>query len=151
MQNKLIQVKPEPQEEKFVVHNPEKTISIPASDEKIFAVVHFKGFQHKVTKDDIIKMEKIQELSPGDTFVFDNVLLVGTNEYTSIGRPYVGSCKVLATVEENCLSDKVIIFKKKRRKGYQNNAGHRQELTQIRILKIIHSPAENVLDNYYSI
>jgi large subunit ribosomal protein L21 len=96
-------------------------------------------------------MEKIAELSPGDTFVFDKVLLVGTNEYTSIGRPYVGSCKVLATIEENTLSDKVIVFKKKRRKGYQNNAGHRQELTQVRILKVIHIPAENVLDNYYAL
>ncbi len=132
------------------MHNPEKTLTIPPPDEKSFAVVLYKGFQHKVTKDDVLIFEKM-DLNVGDSFLFDNVLLVGSDEYTSIGRPYVKTAKVLATVEEHSLSDKVIIFKKKRRKGYQRNRGHRQQLTQVRILKIIHKPENESLENYHSL
>jgi large subunit ribosomal protein L21 len=134
-----------------VVHNPEKTISIPAPDSKLFAVIKFKGLQHKVTKDDKIMMEKISELEVGDTFFFDNVLLVASDEYTSVGRPFVKTAKVLATVEEHSLTDKVIVFKKKRRKGYQKNQGHRQQITVVRIMKILHRPEDEALENYHSL
>lgn len=125
-------------------------MSLPPLDDKIFAVIHFGGLQHKVTKDDIVMLEKI-DLKPGETFVFDNVLLVGTDEYTSIGRPYVKTAKVLATLEETTLTDKVIVFKKKRRKGYQKNMGHRQEISMIRILKVFHEPSHDILDAYHSL
>jgi large subunit ribosomal protein L21 len=143
--------KPEENIEKFVVHNPEKTLAMPPLDENQFAVIHFKGHQHKVLKDDIIQLEKVEDLNPGDCFVFDQVLLVASNEYSSIGRPYVETCKVLAVVEECARSDKIIVFKKKRRKGYQRNYGHRQDLTYVRILKIIHNPPQEILDNYHSL
>jgi large subunit ribosomal protein L21 len=143
--------KPKDDVEKFVVHNPEKSLTLPPLDENIFAVVHFKGLQHKVTKDDVIQLEKIEDLNPGDCFIFDQVLLVASNEYTAIGRPYVSTCKVLAMVEEKSQSEKVIVFKKKRRKGYQRQKGHRQDLTYIRILKVIHNPPQEILDNYHSL
>lgn len=92
-------------------------------------------------------LEKI-DLQVGDTFVFDKVLLVASDEYTSLGRPYVSTCKVLAIVEENTKTQKVITFKKKRRKGYQRNMGHRQDVIMVRILKIVHNPKEDTLDNY---
>lgn len=133
-----------------MVHNPEKSLTLPANDEKLFAVVSYKGLQHKVTKDDVLILEKM-DLSVGDSFLFDNVLLVGSDEYTSIGRPNVKTAKVLANVEEHSLSDKVIIFKKKRRKGYQRNKGHRQNITQVRIVKIIHNPDTETLENYHSL
>lgn len=95
-------------------------------------------------------MEKM-DLKAGDFFTFDKVLLVGTNEYTSIGRPYVESCQVLAQVESNQLTDKVIVFKKKRRKGYQKSQGHRQEVTMIRIVKVVHKPSIDTLDSYHSL
>ena len=128
----------------------EKSLTLPASDEKLFAVIEFKGLQHKVLRDDRVMLEKI-ELEVGETFVFDKVLLVASDEYTSIGRPYVNSCKVLAIVEENTRTEKVITFKKKRRKGYQRNMGHRQDVTLVRILKVIHNPKEETLDNYSQI
>lgn len=144
-------MKPENQLEKFVVHNPDKSISIPAPDDKIFAVILFNGSQHKITKDDTITLEKVEDLNIGDTFTFDKVLLVGTDEYTSIGRPFVDSAKVLATVEEKSLTSKVIVFKKKRRKGYQRNQGHRQAVMYVRVLKIIHNPPEETVDDYHSL
>ncbi len=133
------------------MHNPDKSISIPAPDDKIFAVILFKGSQHKITKDDTITMEKVDDLNVGDTFTFDKVLLVGTDEYTSIGRPFVDSARVLATVEEKSLTSKVIVFKKKRRKGYQRNQGHRQAVMYVRILKIIHDPPQETVDDYHSL
>jgi large subunit ribosomal protein L21 len=131
------------------VHNPDKSISIPAPDEKLFAVVLFKGLQHKITKDDVIQLEKVDDVNVGDTFTFDKVLLVGSDEYTSLGRPFVNSAKVLASVEEKSLTDKVIVFKKKRRKGYQRNQGHRQSVMYVRILKIIHNPVQEIVDDYH--
>lgn len=59
--------------------------------------------------------------------------------------------KVLATVEENTQTNKEIVFKKKRRKGYQRNYGHRQEVTIVRILKVFHKPTQEILDNYTSL
>jgi large subunit ribosomal protein L21 len=135
------------QEEKFVVHNSEKEIAIPAKDENLFAVIHFKGLQHKVIKNDVIILEKIP-LEVGQTFVFDKIMLIGTTDYTSLGRPYISSAKVLANVEQQTLSEKVIIFKKQRRKGYQKNQSHRQEITVVRILKILHNPPQEFIDNY---
>ena len=61
-------------------------------------------------------MEKIDELEVGDTFFFDKVLLVASDEYTAIGRPNVQTAKVLACVQEHSLTEKVIVFKKKRRR-----------------------------------
>jgi large subunit ribosomal protein L21 len=96
-------------------------------------------------------LEKINGLEVGDTFFFDNVLLVASDEYTSVGRPFVRSAKVLATIQEHSLTDKVIVFKKKRRKGYQRNQGHRQAVTIVKILKIVHDPSEETLENYNSL
>jgi large subunit ribosomal protein L21 len=122
-------------------------LQFPVPDDKIFAIIKYKNTQHKVTKDDTILMEKM-DLQVGDTFLFDDVLLVGTDSYTSLGRPTVKTCKVLATVESHSLTEKVIIFKKKRRKGYQRNKGHRQDVTTIKILKILHTPTEEIMNNY---
>jgi large subunit ribosomal protein L21 len=94
-------------------------------------------------------LEKIDNVNVGDTFVFDNVLLVASDEYTSLGRPLVTSAKVLATVEEHSRTTKVIVFKKKRRKGYQRNQGHRQDITVVRILKILHNPPQECIENYH--
>ena len=137
-------------EEKFVVHDVNKEITLPAQDLKIFAVIHFNGLQHKLTKDDTLILDRI-EVEVGKVIVFDKVLLVGTPDYTSVGRPYVESAKVIAVVESHNLSEKIIIFKKKRRKGYQRNKGHRSRLTVVRILKIIHEPEQKMIENYHKL
>lgn len=71
----------------------QKEISIPAKDENLFAVISFKGLQHKITKDDTIILEKIP-LKVGQNFVFDKVMLIGTTDYTSVGRPFIENAKV---------------------------------------------------------
>lgn len=88
------------------------------------------------------------EYDVGQSFFMDKVLLIGTEDYTSVGRPYISTAKVLCTVEEKTKTDKVIVFKKRRRKGYQKNMGHRQDVTLIRIDKILYSPIEEVVNSY---
>lgn len=92
-------------------------------------------------------LEKIP-VKVGDSIFLDKVLLVGSEDFTSVGRPYIVNAKVLCTVEEISRSEKVIIFKKKRRQGYQRNAGHRQEITVVRINKIIYEPNEEIISKY---
>lgn len=75
--------------------------------------------------------------------ILDKVLLVGSQEYTVIGQPMVSTAKVLATVEEHEKTEKVLIYKKKRRKTYAQKTGHRQPYTLLRINDIMgakHSP-----------
>ena len=107
------------------VHSPEQGVTLPPHPNKIYAVIDVKGHQHKVTKDDRVMLEKLisddAEETPmdvGQQIIFENVLIVGTEDYTSIGRPNVPHARVYATLEEKTRSEKVIIFKKKRRKGY---------------------------------
>ena len=110
----------------------------------------FQGRQYKITKDDLVIFDKTPFKS-GDSFIIDKVLMIGSTDYTSIGRPFINSAKVLVSVEECSKTEKVIVFKKKRRKGYQKNMGHRQEVTLVRVNKIVHNPEDEVLDNYKSI
>lgn len=132
------------------IHNPNKPLSLPVLDSNIFAVIEYQGRQHKLTKDDTVMLDKTN-FRPGEIIIFDKVLLVGSNEYTSIGRPYIGTAKVVGTVEEVTKTEKVIIFKKRRRKGYQKNMGHRSEVTIVRVDKVIHSLTENVMNDYKSL
>ena len=78
-----------------------------------------QGNQHKVAKDDRVIVESLgEEFHVGQQLVFDEILMVGTTDYTSLGRPTVANARVYATLEEISYSAKVIVFKKKRRKGY---------------------------------
>ena len=75
-------------------------------------------------------------------------MLIGTQDYTSIGQPFVTSARVYATVEEKSRTEKVIVFKKKRRKGYQKNKGHRQNIFVLRIESIVHILDQQQIDGY---
>ena len=70
--------------------------------------------------------------------MFDEVLMVGTPDYTKLGRPNVEGVRVFATLEEISQSEKVIVFKKKRRKGYMKSRGQKQTLNVVKIDKIEH-------------
>lgn len=127
---------------KTVLHSFQPVNEVPLPrDDQIFAVFTIAGSQYKVTKDDSILAEKLP-YEIGTQVVFDNVALIGTPSYTIIGRPSVGNAKVYVTVEQQVLTDKVIVFKKKRRKGYKKNEGHRQEITILRVDKIEHEVNE---------
>ncbi len=101
-----------------------------------FAVIDLKSKQYKVTKDDVIVSDKVEGLEPGQIVEVETVHLVGTPDYTVVGRPYVLNAKVTLQVEEQAKDAKVIVFKKKRRKNYRRKQGFRREVTILRVLEI---------------
>ncbi len=101
----------------------------------MFAVVTIAGQQFKVEQDQEIFVHKL-DANEGDQLNFDQVLLITDGDSTSVGTPVVKSASVGATVLEHAKGDKVIVFKKKRRKGYKVKNGHRQSFTKIKINSI---------------
>jgi len=104
----------------------------PAPDQA-FAVVLVGGKQYKVTPGDVIVTEKLEGAPVGQAITLDKVLLVGSRAFTAVGTPRLENARVLATVEEQTLSEKVIVFKKRKRKTYRRTNGHRQPITVLRI------------------
>ncbi|MFQ6069242.1 MAG: 50S ribosomal protein L21 [Candidatus Aminicenantales bacterium] len=102
----------------------------------MFAVIKTGGKQYRVQAGDIIEVEKL-DIEEGNKVTFSQVLLVDEGGKTMIGTPYVKDARVKAEVIENFKGEKVIIFKKKRRKQYRKKIGHRQELTRVRIEEIV--------------
>ncbi|KJV55012.1 ribosomal protein L21 [Orientia chuto str. Dubai] len=102
----------------------------------MFAVIKTGSKQYKVAKDNIIKIEKIDG-APGSTIEFKQVLMIGEYSKPSfIGAPIVNGAVVTAKILDQLSSSKVIVFKKKRRKNYRKKSGHKQELTQVKIIDI---------------
>ncbi|HIP79659.1 MAG TPA: 50S ribosomal protein L21 [Kiloniellaceae bacterium] len=102
----------------------------------MFAVIKTGGKQYKVAKDDVIVIEKL-EGEAGAAVSFDSVLMVGEGAETKAGAPFVEGASVAAEVVEQTRGDKVLIFKKKRRKNHRRLNGHRQDLTVVRITDIL--------------
>ena len=101
----------------------------------MFAVVEVAGKQYKVAPKDKIMVPTLNE-KPGTKIRLDRVLMLGDEKSVSVGRPLVSGAVVEATLVEHARMDKVIVFKKKRRKGYRVRRGHRQGYSQIEILSI---------------
>lgn len=98
----------------------------------MYAIVDIQGQQFKVEKDQTLFVHRINE-EEGKTVTFDNIKLVDNGGKISVGAPLVKGASVSAKVIEHLKGDKVIVFKKKRRKGYKVKNGHRQYLTKIQI------------------
>lgn len=98
----------------------------------MFAVIKTGGKQYKVQQGDVLQVEKLG-LEKETTITFDEVLLIEDGKKTLIGTPFVDKAKVHAVIIENFKDDKIIVFKKKRRKQYRRTRGHRQELSRVRI------------------
>ncbi len=98
----------------------------------MFAVVDIAGQQFSVKAGQEIFVHRLNA-EEGQKLSFDQVLLVGSEGGTVVGTPTVAGRSVSATVLGHLKGDKVIVFKKKRRKGYKLKKGHRQALTQIKI------------------
>lgn len=98
----------------------------------MYAIVDIAGQQFRVEKDQKIFVHRL-EGEEGSKVEFDNVLLVDNNGKISVGAPKVDGAKVSATILEHAKGDKVMVFKKKRRKGYQKENGHRQFFSHIQI------------------
>ena len=104
----------------------------------MFAVIRTGGKQYRVQKGDILQVEKL-DTKQGKTVVFDEILLIQDGKKILVGTPLVAKAQVKAEVIETFKDDKVIIFKKKRRKQYKKKTGHRQVLTRVKIEEIISS------------
>lgn len=118
----------------------------PSPREDRFAVVELSGTQYKVTLDDVITADLMENVDIGDTVNLDKVLLVGTKKATAVGRPYVREAKVIAAVEEIAKDKKVIAFKTRRRKNSKRTKGFRRQLTILRVVDItVEEPIANDL------
>jgi len=102
----------------------------------MFAVIKTGGKQYKVAEKDVLVIEKL-EVDAGDSIVFSDVLMVGTDDKLDIGAPLVDGASVVANVVRQTRGKKIVVFKKKRRKNYRRKAGHKQDLTLIEIVEIL--------------
>jgi large subunit ribosomal protein L21 len=102
----------------------------------MYAIVEIAGQQFKVEKDKKLFVHRLAA-EEGASVDFDKVLLVDNDGAVAVGTPTVKGAKVTAKVLEHVKGDKVIVFKKKRRKGYQKMNGHRQQFTQIQVETIV--------------
>jgi large subunit ribosomal protein L21 len=98
----------------------------------MYAIVEIAGQQFKVSKDLKVYVNRLTD-KEGDAISFAKVLLLDDAGTITLGAPAVEGASVEATVLQHLKGDKVIVFKKKRRKGYKKRNGHRQYLTQIQI------------------
>ena len=96
----------------------------------MYAIVEIAGQQFKVAQDQKVYVHRLQE-EEGSKVTFDTVLLTEDNGAVTIGAPAIEGASVTAKILNHLKGDKVIVFKKKRRKGYKKKNGHRQYLTEI--------------------
>jgi large subunit ribosomal protein L21 len=107
----------------------------------MYAIVEIAGQQFKVAKDQKVFVNRLAT-EEGKKVSFDNVLLIGDGDKVTVGAPAINGAQVGAKVVKHLKGDKVIVFKKKRRKGYRVKNGHRQALSEIIIESIVSSGAK---------
>lgn len=102
----------------------------------MYALIKTGGKQWKVSPGKIIRVEKL-EGSVGVRVEINEVLMISKDGEVKIGTPFIPNAKVLADVVEQGKAKKIIVFKRKRRKGYRKKMGHRQPYTGLRIMEIV--------------
>ncbi len=102
----------------------------------MYAIVEIAGKQFKVTQDQQLYTPQLN-VEAGSVITFDKVLLVEDGDNVAIGVPTVTGVKVTGKVLDHVRGDKIIVFKKKRRKGYKKTQGHRQDYTKVLIEGIV--------------
>ena len=101
----------------------------------MFAVIKTGGKQYRVAAGDIISVERLAG-EPGAHIDLDSVLAIGEGAKVTVGKPFVEGAAVAAEVLEQNRTDKIVIFKKKRRQNYRRTRGHRQDMTLLKITDI---------------
>lgn len=102
----------------------------------MYVIVDIQGQQFKVQKDQKLFVHRI-DANEGDVVEFAKVLLIGNDDDITIGSPIIDGAKVVLEVLSHVKGDKVLVFKKKRRKGYSKLNGHRQQFSQVLVKDII--------------
>jgi large subunit ribosomal protein L21 len=105
------------------------------TESKPYAVVETGGKQYIVRKDDILRVERL-DVETGKKVDLEPVLAVSDGKQLEVGTPDIKGAKVKSTVVDHIRGEKVVSFKKKRRKGYSRKMGHRQELTVLKVESI---------------
>ena len=103
----------------------------------MYAIVEILGQQFKVEAGKKVFAHRMNEAERGSEVEFDRVLMLDNEGVVSVGTPVVEGAKVVAEVVSHLRGDKVLVFKKKRRKGYRKLNGHRQNFTELMIKEII--------------
>ncbi len=103
----------------------------------MYAVVRTGGKQYRVASGDVVTVEKLDGAAAGDAVELDDVLALDLGEGLAVGTPVVEGARVVATVLEQKKTDKIVVFKKKRRKNYRRTRGHRQQVTVLRVTDIL--------------
>jgi len=102
-----------------------------------YAIVEHGGKQYRVSPGDELVVERTQpDLKKGDDLIFDRVMMVSQGEAVRVGQPVVDGASVKSQVVAPVRGDKIIVFKKKRRKGYKKTQGHRQDYYRVRVESI---------------
>jgi large subunit ribosomal protein L21 len=101
----------------------------------MYAIIRTGGKQYQVAAGDTLRVEKLRG-EVGDTIEINDVLLVADGEAVKVGQPLVDGAKVIAKIAEQGKAKKILVFKKKKRKGYQVKNGHRQQFTALTIEEI---------------
>ena len=104
----------------------------------MYAIINISGKQYKVISGARIRVPK-QDGETGSKITFDQVLLIKDGDNTEIGAPTLKGASVTGTIVDHGRYKKILVYKKKRRKGYQRKNGHRQWFTEIEFNKITHS------------
>ncbi len=100
-----------------------------------YAVIRTGGKQYRVAPGEVLRIESLKG-EPGSQVQFSEVLLTSSGGTVQVGRPTVAGASVTARIVEHGKEQKIIVFKKKRRKGYRRKQGHRQPFTAVRIQSI---------------
>ena len=101
----------------------------------MFAVIESGGKQHRVVEGEVVRLERLPG-SPGDSLVFERVLMIGAEEGLDVGTPYMESGRVAGEVVAQGRGKKIRVVKFKRRKNYLRRKGHRQAYTDVKITAI---------------
>ena len=102
----------------------------------MYAVIETGGKQYRVEPGDVLDVERLELAEKSSELRFDRVLMVKDDKNVRLGTPLVEGASVTATLVDEIRAPKILVFKFKRRKGYRNLNGHRQDLMRVRIDKI---------------
>ena len=101
----------------------------------MYAIVNINGIQTRVAPDEVLSVPRLTG-DPGQQLTFDRVILLADGDSITVGQPFVKGATLVAEVVEHFRGEKIKIFKYKRRHDYRRRAGHRSELTRLRVASI---------------
>jgi len=102
----------------------------------MYAIMEFKGFQYRIEKNAVMKVPYVEKAEIGSELTFDKLLMIGGEGDITLGKPIVSGASAVGEVLRHGREQKIIVFKKKRRKGYRKTQGHRQYFTEVKIKDI---------------